>query len=216
MMAEHPSANEEDSCGLEFESAAESDSDWMPGPSRLEAPRDSALPITRVPADLVSGGYDRFRIRTDLVPSYEAVHGTVKALGGVLTSIGGLRDLTAQVAAGRSGTSLHYTARAIDLFTRSGMQATPGPYVVTRDGGTDANPLWKILLRRRRGRPVTSALRCCAHLRAGSARGHLEGGNGDHGLDAPGALFLPDRRAGRPGLGANPGAPWLASELFVL
>jgi hypothetical protein len=114
-----------------------------PSPN-FEGDDTSFLGISKVPADLVSGGYNRFRIRTDLVSSYQAVYARVKALGGVLTSIGGLRELSAKVTVGRSRTSLHYTGRAIDLYTKTGMQPTPGQYVVTRDGGSNQRPLWKI------------------------------------------------------------------------
>jgi peptidoglycan hydrolase-like protein with peptidoglycan-binding domain len=83
-------------------------------------------------------------MRKDLVDSYTSVLRTVHALGGILTSSGGIRHLGEKATAGRSTTSLHYTGRAIDLFIYSGMQGGEEPYLVTRSGGTDANPEWEV------------------------------------------------------------------------
>jgi hypothetical protein len=66
------------------------------------------------------------------------------ALGAVVTSSGGLRDLSAEVTPGRSSTSLHYLGRAVDLYIRSGMQSERDPYLVVRDGGSDEQPLWRV------------------------------------------------------------------------
>ena len=100
--------------------------------------------LTNVPADKWGSGYNSFRIRTDLKEFYLSAYNQVKALGGVMTSSGGLRDLSAPVTPGRSRTSLHYTGRAIDLFIHTGMQGATDRYMVTRDGGTDDNPEWKL------------------------------------------------------------------------
>ena len=106
--------------------------------------------FANVPADKygpVSGfgsGYGSLSLRADLADSYRAAYARVKALGGRLTSSGAIRELSAQVSAGRSATSLHYTGRALDLFIGSGMQGPNDPYVVVRDGGTDNHPLWKL------------------------------------------------------------------------
>ncbi|MFN2566539.1 MAG: hypothetical protein ABR499_16195, partial [Gemmatimonadaceae bacterium] len=91
--------------------------------------------LASVPADKFGAGFNNFTIRADLADSYRAVYRQVKALGGVLTSSGGIRDLGAGATAGRSRTSLHYTGRAIDLFIHTGMQGGSEPYLVTRDGG---------------------------------------------------------------------------------
>lgn len=103
-----------------------------------------SIGIARVPADKWGDGYDRFRIRADLVDAYDAVRRRIIDSGGLVTSSGGLRDVSEPATAGRSKTSLHYTARAIDLHVGSGMQARRTPYVVVRDGGTDVSPLWKV------------------------------------------------------------------------
>jgi peptidoglycan hydrolase-like protein with peptidoglycan-binding domain len=100
--------------------------------------------LATAPADKYRGGYSQVQMRADLVESYRSAHRHVHALGGVLTSSGGIRDLSEKATAGRSKTSLHYTGRAIDLFIYSGMQRGEEPYLVTRAGGTDANPEWKV------------------------------------------------------------------------
>jgi hypothetical protein len=58
----------------------------------------------------------------------------IRAAGGVATSSGGIRDLGAGVNNTRSGTSFHYTGRAVDLYIYSGMfDPNTDPYVVTAD-----------------------------------------------------------------------------------
>jgi hypothetical protein len=105
---------------------------------------DAFVGLTNVPADKRGSGYESFRVRTDLKEHYLAAYNQVKALGGIVSSSGGLRDLSAPVTPGRSRTSLHYTGRAIDLYIYTGMQGATDRYMVTRDGGTDANPEWKV------------------------------------------------------------------------
>jgi hypothetical protein len=103
-----------------------------------------SIGVARVPADPWGDGYDLFRIRADLVDGYTSVRQRIVAGGGIVTSSGGLRAVTEPATPGRSKTSLHYTARAIDLNVSSGMQARRTPYVVVRDGGSDDHPLWKV------------------------------------------------------------------------
>lgn len=117
-------------------------------PRRAEStrlPEDADLiGLAPVPADRYGEGYPHFFIRADLAESYMGVYRQVHALGGILTSSGAIRALGADAAPGRSGTSLHYTGRAIDLLIHTGMQGTVDPYVVVRDGGPDEAPLWKV------------------------------------------------------------------------
>ncbi|MEJ7811492.1 MAG: alkaline phosphatase family protein [Gemmatimonadaceae bacterium] len=100
--------------------------------------------VVVVPADKVPGGFGGFEIRPDFAESYQAAYAQVKALGGVITSLGALRRLDAEVTPDRSPTSLHYTGRAIDLYTKSGMQGANDPYIVVRDGGSDDFPRWEV------------------------------------------------------------------------
>jgi hypothetical protein len=117
-------------------------------------PGTRAIPTTRAatafvgfgaaPADKYRDGYSQIQLRKDLVDSYVAALQHVHALGGVLTSSGAIRDLSEPATPGRSTTSLHYTGRALDLFIYTGMQGADDPYLVTRAGGTDANPEWEV------------------------------------------------------------------------
>jgi hypothetical protein len=100
--------------------------------------------VVKVPADVWGDGYSFFRTRADLADAYSAVRQRVVDSGGIVTSSGGLRAVTEKATPGRSKTSLHYTARAIDLNVSSGMQGRKTPYIVVRDGGTDDRPLWKV------------------------------------------------------------------------
>ncbi|MBC7789962.1 MAG: hypothetical protein H7Z74_08445 [Anaerolineae bacterium] len=118
-------------------------------PSRRRSRGRALLPVpfvgfTTVAADKMGQGYGNFTLRADLAESYATVHAEVKALGGVLTSSGALRSLKEPATPGRSKTSLHYTGRAIDLFINTGMQGALDRYMVTRSGGTDSNPEWKL------------------------------------------------------------------------
>jgi peptidoglycan hydrolase-like protein with peptidoglycan-binding domain len=112
------------------------------------ASRSRAAPgfvgFTVAPADKYRDGYSQIQLRKDLAESYIAALQHVHALGGLLTSSGAIRDLAEKATAGRSTTSLHYSGRALDLFIYSGMQGGEEPYLVTRAGGTDANPEWEV------------------------------------------------------------------------
>ena len=101
--------------------------------------------LTQVPADKMGDGYATAWIRTDLRDAYMSAFQTVKALGGVMTSSGAIRELGAGATAGRSGTSFHYTGRAFDLWIGTGMQGANDRYLIQRAGGTDANPECEVL-----------------------------------------------------------------------
>ncbi|HEX6748770.1 MAG TPA: thiopeptide-type bacteriocin biosynthesis protein [Longimicrobium sp.] len=112
-----------------------------------ESPRPAAVRpagLARVPADRVGDGYEQVVIRADLEAPYLEAYRRVRALGGILTSSGGIRELRAAAAPGRSRTSVHYTGRAIDLYIRTGMQGPDDRYAIVRDGGTDERPLWRV------------------------------------------------------------------------
>jgi hypothetical protein len=102
------------------------------------------LGVVKVTADAWGDGYSFFRVRSDLAGAYDVVRQRILDSGGIVTSSGGLRAVTTPATPGRSKTSLHYTARAIDLNVSSGMQSGTTPYIVVRDGGTDDHPLWKV------------------------------------------------------------------------
>ena len=118
-----------------------------PEPSGAPSRPDGAgfVGLAPVPADRWDDGFTRTFLRADLVDSYRRAYRRVRALGGILTSSGAIRPLDAGAAPGRSGTSLHYTGRALDLMIRTGMQGPADPYLVVRDGGPDEAPLWTVL-----------------------------------------------------------------------
>jgi hypothetical protein len=77
--------------------------------------------------------------------NFEAALTDIRNLGGIATSSGGIRDLGAAVNSTRSGTSFHFTGRAIDLYMYSGMvNPLTDPYVVTSDGDLGT---WRIFAR---------------------------------------------------------------------
>lgn len=102
------------------------------------------LALRTVPADHLPGGFADFRIREDFVESYQRVRASARALGGVVTSSGAIRDLHEPATQGRSRTSLHYTGRALDLYVESGMRSARNPYAVVpvRTGGTVRWTIW--------------------------------------------------------------------------
>lgn len=133
---------EADPCGIE---AVHTGGGFLAMESPLEAEALRAKPkVVAVKADRFGGGYEDFQLRPDLAPSYRAVYDRVRALGGVVTSSGAIRYLEASVGPARSPTSLHYTGRALDLFVKTAMQGESDPYIVVREGGTDANPRWHL------------------------------------------------------------------------
>ena len=119
----------------------------QPGPTKAAPHPDGGelVGLATVPADRYGEGYPHFYLRADLAHAYLRAYRQVRALGGILTSSGAIRALDAEAAAGRSGTSLHYTGRALDLCIHTGMLGPADPYLVVRDGGPDEAPLWSVL-----------------------------------------------------------------------
>lgn len=107
------------------------------------------LDLVEVEADLWPGrsGVQSMVLREDAAGAYNRLRAAVNALGGVVTSDGSMRDLTAEVSAARSAMSLHYTGLAFDLATMTGMQdPATDPYVATREG-----PGWHVWARATHG-----------------------------------------------------------------
>lgn len=77
-----------------------------------------------VTADKIKGsaGYGMMSLRDDVAREYEKLSDKVHLLGGLVTSSGGKRSLSAEVNANRSRTSMHYVGRAFDLATDTGMR----------------------------------------------------------------------------------------------
>ena len=70
----------------------------------LDAPGASAMDgmpgryvFVRIEADRYKEGYNKLMLRNDAAAAYEEVRKEVLSLGGILTSSGGIRSLTATV-----------------------------------------------------------------------------------------------------------------------
>lgn len=114
-----------------------------PGVDSFAAHADR-LPFVRCPADKYRDGYDRFYLRSDVAEQYHLIREQVLEAGGVLTSSGARRPLTARVNPSRSVTSFHYTGRALDLHVGSGMESpSRDPYVIAEDG----DRYWRVYVR---------------------------------------------------------------------
>ncbi len=113
-------------------------------PEENEERTAEQLSWKRVEADKYGDGYDRFFMRSDVADAYMRVREKVLAAGGMLTSSGARRSLSANVSASRSATSFHYTGRALDLHVGSGMENTRyNPYIITSDG----NRYWRVYVK---------------------------------------------------------------------
>jgi|GEM_PF-777954 len=127
----------------EFQSRNRLQVDGIPGEQtlwkmQLDYAREVPFGIRRVPADEVQGyeeGYQHFRLREDVAYYYEGLRNEILSYGGVITSSGSLRDISASLTPGRSTKSLHYTGIAFDLFIHSGMKDPErDPYIITENG----------------------------------------------------------------------------------
>ena len=106
-------------------------------------------PFTWIETDAAADCKTGFFVRDDLAASLIEVYRTVRARGGLLTSSGGTRALTAEIHAARSPVSLHYLGRAIDLCIQSGMHGASDPYAVIEEPNDDdpERPWWRVLAR---------------------------------------------------------------------
>jgi len=94
-----------------------------------------------------------FLVREDFAAGLGELGREIRERGGVLTSSGGARELTAEVTEARSPVSLHYLGRAIDLCIWSGMQTADDPYLVIEEpNAADAErPRWRVYAAGRAG-----------------------------------------------------------------
>jgi hypothetical protein len=101
-----------------------------------------------------------FLVREDFAAGLGELGREIRDRGGVLTSSGGARELTAEVTEARSPVSLHYLGRAIDLCIWSGMQTADDPYLVIEETNeADADrPFWRVFGAGSEGAPDTMGL----------------------------------------------------------
>jgi len=96
-------------------------------------------------ADAERVGYEGVNLRSDVAEAYVKVRDIVNDHGGLLTSSGGIRSLSAKVSPGRSATSMHYVGRALDLQIYSGMvDPETDPFVITT---SDLPRYWTVYAR---------------------------------------------------------------------
>jgi peptidoglycan hydrolase-like protein with peptidoglycan-binding domain len=113
-------------------------------------PGEGSYAWARADADKYGDGYDRFTLRSDVAARYQQVYDIVREAGGIITSAGGRRNLTASVGANRSALSLHYLGRALDLALYSGMvNPNEDPFIVTLDDRDKR--LWRVWARAKKG-----------------------------------------------------------------
>ena len=98
------------------------------------------MQVVRCVADIAHGsqGYDHLYLREDAATAFTALRNDVLALGGILTTAGGLRGLSSLAGAARSRTSFHYVGLAYDLALDSGAQRpATDPYIIIPDPDHD-------------------------------------------------------------------------------
>lgn len=95
------------------------------------------LPIERCEADKPAGseGFEFLDLRADTAARFRALRDELNVSGGVVTTAGGLRQLSASVGPGRSKTSQHYRGGAFDLALPDGLfHPDRDPYVMSNPG----------------------------------------------------------------------------------
>lgn len=101
------------------------------------------------PTDKWGSGFTSCTLRSDTAVAFKRLCDEVHARGGVVTSAGGKRGLSAKAGPARSAKSFHYTGRAFDLALPSGMQdPDKDPYIVVRDGDSRTWTVWCKVLNR--------------------------------------------------------------------
>ena len=102
-----------------------------------------SLKLKKVVADKYKDGYDNYWLREDVALRYLNVYNEVRALGGMLTSAGGIRGLSDAGGPSRSQCSFHYVGRALDMALPSAMQnPKTDPYVVVRNKDDGKWTVW--------------------------------------------------------------------------
>ena len=120
----------------------------------LQSPWVATLPkqsLIDCDADVAPGyeeGLSKTRLRADVADRFKSLRSEIHQAGGLVTSDGGLRELTAEVNQNRSPTSMHYTGLAFDLYTESGFfKPNQDPFVITRGQDT----FWNVWCRASNG-----------------------------------------------------------------
>jgi hypothetical protein len=111
-------------------------------------PTPERMQLLRVEADPFPGGYTGLYLRCDAAAAYSEVRAQVVALGGSMTTSGGIRELSQSGGPNRSMVSFHYLGLALDLFIYSGMvDPVHDPYVVAFDDGDTQERRFRVWVR---------------------------------------------------------------------
>jgi peptidoglycan hydrolase-like protein with peptidoglycan-binding domain len=113
----------------------------------------------QAPADIHKNGYSSFRLRGDTADLISSIKRELNEWGAILTSAGGIRDLSVEASdSSMSTSSLHYTGRAIDLAVTSGMEnPNKDPYIIIAedDKGRNGSRLNRVFARAANGKKMT-------------------------------------------------------------
>ena len=120
-----------------------------PAEFRIAVP--AAKPVTQpttkiglvsVDCDSKFGGFSHTKLRADVAAKFTQLRAECVALGGGVTTAGGVRALTAGGGSAQSSTSLHYPAIALDLALDSGMNRPDSLYVCTKTANPRRFTVW--------------------------------------------------------------------------
>jgi peptidoglycan hydrolase-like protein with peptidoglycan-binding domain len=112
------------------------------------------LALVRCPATVLAGvdGFASLMLRADAAERYESLRKEVESAGGVITTAGGVRNLTEPANQHRSAKSMHYPGLAFDVALTSGFfKPRTDNFVVTRG----ATSYWNVWCRATNGEPRT-------------------------------------------------------------
>lgn len=133
------------------------------------------LTWTKCPATPMPNGhgFQSLTLRSDAAAAYMKIHEVVTDLGGYITTAGGRRGLSSKSSPSRSKKSFHYTGRAFDLATYSGLnQPDSDPFLCVRDPN---NPrLWQVWYKASRAPEVTLEVTVCAHKKTASGKKYTQ------------------------------------------
>lgn len=91
--------------------------------------------------------FDKFHLRKDVAIEFKKVLAETRAAGALITSSGSIRALNERVTEGRSPTSMHYPALAVDLGLISGMGNPEQDAYVIEYAPKSAGYTWQVWAR---------------------------------------------------------------------
>lgn len=101
----------------------------------VSVPVDSTAAVESIPMNL----------RADAAAAAANLFAAVRAKGGIVTSAGGIRPLSATANAHQSARSMHYPGIAFDLAVATGgFKPDSDPFVIERTGATSGPGYWRV------------------------------------------------------------------------